>query len=136
VLHGQYQLSLRQIQELALDLWQLPLSLGGLADACTKTSQALEKSLGEVQAQVQTSTSVHLDETGWYRNGKLKWLWVAVSPRATLFQVHPGRGKTELAALIGEDYQGYLHSDRWHPYLAFEAARHQLCWTDAMPNCV
>jgi transposase len=134
VLHGQYQLSLRQTQELAVDLWQLPLSLGGIADACTKTSQALQKPLDEVQNKVQTSTTVQVDETGWYRAGKLKWLWVAVSKLTTRFQVHPGRGKTEFEALIGKDYQGYLHSDRWHCYLNFEATRHQLCWAHLIRN--
>lgn len=134
VLHGQYQLSLRQIQELAQDLWQLPLSLGGVADACSKTSQALTRPLREVQAAVQSAPRVHLDETGWYRGGKLTWLWVAVAPLATLFQVHSGRGKTQLKELIGEDYQGYIHSDRWHAYLKFEATRHQLCWAHLIRN--
>src|SRR3954466_4118306 len=49
VLHGQYQLSMRQTQQLAFDLWQLPLSLGTVADSCHKTSRALEGSYQSIE---------------------------------------------------------------------------------------
>lgn len=133
-LHGQYQLSLRQIQQLAQDLWQLPLSLGALADMCAKVSQALQGSYSQIETKVQHSERSHVDETSWKRSGKLRWLWVATNQNASLFKVSPSRDGESLKALIGQDYGGIIHSDRHKPYLKLEASRHQLCWSHIIRN--
>ena len=134
VLHGQYQLSMRQTQELAFDLWQLPLSLGAVADSCHKVSVALEPSYQDIESSVQTHPTNHVDETGWKREGKLRWLWVATNPAASLFKVTNSRCGKSLQSLIGEDYKGIVHSDRHKPYLKLEESRHQLCWAHLIRN--
>jgi transposase len=134
VLHGQYQLSLRQSQELANDLWQLPLSLGAVADSCHKVSVALEPSYQDIEHKVQKHPTNHVDETGWKREGKLRWLWVATNPAASLFKVTNSRCGKSLQSLIGEDYMGIVHSDRHKPYLKLEENRHQLCWAHLIRN--
>jgi transposase len=134
VLHGQYQLSLRQTQELANDLWQLPLSLGTVADSCYKTSRALAGSYQAIEEVVQHHSTNHVDETGWKRQGKLRWLWVATNTVASLFKISNNRGGQSLKELIGEDYAGIIHSDRHKPYLKLEGSRHQLCWAHLIRN--
>lgn len=134
VLHGQYQLSLRQSQQLAFDLWQLPLSLGTLADSCHKTSCALETSYQQIEEVVQHHPTNHVDETGWKREGKLRWLWVATNAAASLFKVTTSRCGQSLKELIGESYGGIIHSDRHKPYLKLEENRHQLCWAHLIRN--
>ena len=117
VLHGQYQLSLLQTQELANDLWHLPLSLGAVADSCRKVSTTLEPSYQLIEKSVQSHPTNHVDETGWKRDGKLRWLWVATNVAASLFKVTNSRGGPSLRDLIGENYTGIIHSDRHKPYL-------------------
>lgn len=134
VLHGQYQLSMRQTQELANDLWQLPLSLGAVADSCQKVSLTLAPSYQLIENRVQTQPSNHVDETGWKRDGKLRWLWVATNATASLFKVTTSRCGKSLKALIGENYTGIIHSDRHKPYLKLEESRHQLCWAHLIRN--
>jgi transposase len=134
LLHGQYQLSLRQIQNLALTWWGLEISLGAIAECCTKVSQSLENGYQQVQSQVHQSEAVHVDETGWKRKGKRCWLWVAVAAAASLFRIAPRRNGESLKALIGPDYAGFLHSDRHSPYLGWSAHRHQLCWAHLIRN--
>jgi hypothetical protein len=134
VLHGQYQLSLRQTQHLALDLWQLPLSLGAVAASCRKVSRTLEPSYQAIERIVQKQPTNHLDETGWKRQGQLRWLWVATNATASLFKVTTSRCGKSLKALIGEDYAGIVHSDRHKPYLKLAASRHQLCWAHLIRN--
>jgi transposase len=134
VLHGQYQLSLRQTQELALDLWELPLSLGAVAASCRKVSAALEPSYSSIESRVQKHPTNHVDETSWKREGKLRWLWVATNPAASLFKVTASRCGRSLQGLIGEAYKGIIHSDRHKPYLKLEASRHQLCWAHLIRN--
>jgi transposase len=134
LLHGQYQLSLRQIQNLALNWWGLSISLGGIAECCAKVSHSLENGYHQVQDQVQKSQAVHVDETGWKRKGKRGWLWVAVAASATLFRIAPRRNGESLKALLGADYSGFLHSDRHSPYLKWPANHHQLCWAHLIRN--
>ncbi len=109
MLHGQYQLSMRQTQELAFDPGQLPLSLGGVADSCQKASTALEVSYQLIEERVQNHASNHVDETGWKREAKLRWLWVATNPLASLLKVTSSRGAQGLKELIREDYAGIIH---------------------------
>lgn len=134
VLHGQYQLSLRQIQALSLDLWQLPLSLGAVADSCRKVSTTLEASYRAIESKVKNHPTNHIDETGWKREGKLRWLWVATNTVASLFKVTNSRCGQSLKELIGENYTGIIHSDRHKPYLKLEGSRHQLCWAHLIRN--
>ncbi len=134
VLHGQYQLSLRQTQQLALDLWQVPLSLGGVADSCQKASVALAPTYATLESVVQKQPTNHLDETGWKRAGKLRWLWVATNPVASLFKIRNSRDGQSLKELIGDNYAGFIHSDRHKPYLKIEESRHQLCWAHLIRN--
>ena len=134
VLHGQYQLSLRQTQELTNDLWQLPLSLGGVSASCQKASTALEASYQSIEETVQDYPTNHVDETGWKREGQLRWLWVATNTAASLFKVTASRCGKSLKSLIGENYLGIIHSDRHKPYLKLEESRHQLCWAHLIRN--
>jgi transposase len=134
VLHGQYQLSLRQTQELANDLWQLPLSLGTVADSCQKASAALETTYATIESAVQKQPTNHVDETGWKREGKLRWLWVATNAVASLFKISNNRGGQSLKELLGENYVGLIHSDRHKPYLKLEQSHHQLCWAHLIRN--
>jgi hypothetical protein len=134
VLHGHYQLSMRQTQELAFDLWQLPLSLGAVADSCQKASTTLQASYQLIETTVKAHPTNHVDETGWKREGKLRWLWVATNPAASLFKVTSSRCGQSLKELIGENYPGIIHSDRHKPYLKLEESRHQLCWAHLIRN--
>ncbi len=134
VLHGQYQLSMRQTQQLAFDLWHLPLCLGAVADSCRKVTTTLEPSYQLIEATVQKHSTNHVDETGWKREGKLRWLWVATNAAASLFKVTDSRCGKSLKGLLGEDYAGIIHSDRHKPYLKVEARRHQLCWAHLIRN--
>ena len=110
------------------------LSLGAVADSCLKTSHALETSYQTIEDKVQNHPTNHVDETGWKRDGKLRWLWVATNTVASLFKVTNNRGGPSLKDLIGENYGGIIHSDRHKPYLKLEESRHQLCWAHLIRN--
>jgi transposase len=134
VLHGQYQLSMRQTQEVAFDLWQLPLSIGGVTASCQKVGTALHASYQSIEQAVQDQPTNHVDETGWKREGALRWLWVATNGAASLFKIAARRDGQSLKELIGEEYAGIIHSDRHKPYLKLAPTRHQLCWAHLIRN--
>ena len=51
------------------------------------------------------------DETSWKRWGKLCWLWAAATANIAVFVIHAKRSALGLAALLGEEIDGILHSD-------------------------
>jgi transposase len=77
---------------------------------------------------VAQAEMAHLDETGWKEKGKQHWLWVAVTKLATVFLVSCSRSRKALQELIGESFQGILHSDRWGSYNIVAPLQRQLCW--------
>ena len=133
-LHGRYRLSMRETVELAADLWQVPLCVGAVADMCHKASLALKEPYEQIHTQIQASTESNVDETGWHEAGVRGWLWVAVTKMAVCFRVATSRSRAAFVALVGENYGGIVHSDRYNAYVALDAKRHQLCWAHLIRN--
>jgi transposase len=68
------------------------------------------------------------DETSWKLWGKLCWLWAAATANVAVFVIHAKRSAAGLAAILGEEVYGILHSDRYNVYLQVPEKRRQLCW--------
>lgn len=102
----------------------------------TEASLAVEKTVAEAKAYVQSAEIVGADETG-FRQGnadgknpdnKKGWLWVAVTPLVSFFQVTLSRSRKAAESLLGEDFAGKLNSDRYGAYNWVEIEQRQLCW--------
>ncbi len=46
-----------------------------------------------------------------------------------MFRLLPGRSGVQVKDLLGADFSGKLHHDRWKPYEHLEKAIHQICWS-------
>ena len=125
LLSGAYRLGKRPVQQLAADLFGLKISLGMISKLERHTSALLEKPVAALRRYVRTQ-SVGVDETGWRENQKKAWLWAAVAPQATVFQIARSRGAPVLRELLGSDFRHVIHCDRWRAYRGF--ARLQWCW--------
>ena len=68
-----------------------------------------------IQQIVRRSDLVYPDETGWKIAGWLQWLWVFVTPTATLCVIRPSRGHDVPEAVLGADYDGQMIHDGWSP---------------------
>ena len=56
------------------------------------------------------------------------WLWVAVTPLVTFFQIALSRCSDAARNLLGEDFGGILNSDRYGAYNWVDTEQRQLCW--------
>ncbi|NGX42125.1 MAG: hypothetical protein K940chlam7_00402, partial [Chlamydiae bacterium] len=73
---------------------------------------------------------LHFDETGMRCEKKLHWVHVASSALATLYTIHPKRGREAMdAAGILPQFKGIAVHDHWFPYFAYEQIAHGLCNT-------
>lgn len=125
---GKYHLSKRLTAQLLWDLFGLKLSIGTISNAETKVTLALEKSIEGIENEVKASQRLHADETSFFLKNKLQWLWVASSEQATLFKIFAKRDTASAKQLIGEDYAGFVNTDRFGSYNWLKAEQHQYCW--------
>src|SRR3984957_998080 len=127
-LTGNLGLSKRNVEELAADLFGAPVALGTIANLEQEVSAALAPAQEEALEAVRQAEVKFADETSWKLWGKLCWLWAAATANVAVFVIHPKRSALGLAALLGEEIYGILHSDRWNVYLQIPEERRQICW--------
>jgi transposase len=127
-LTGNLGLSKRNVEELAADIFHAPIALGTIANLEQEVSAALEAAHQEAIEAVRRADVKFADETSWKLWGKLCWLWAAATTNIAVFVIHAKRSAVGLAALLGAEIDGILHSDRWNVYLQVPPERRQLCW--------
>ena len=127
-LAGTHHLSKRGLEEVVEDVFEVPLSLGAIAHLETQLCDALAPAHAEAVACVRAADVKNVDETSWKLAGQLCWLWLAATDTVAAFLIHAKRGVQALQALLGEDIQGLVGSDRWSAYAALAPWCRQICW--------
>jgi transposase len=127
-LTGSHHVSQRGLEEITEDVFEVPLSVGTVANLQAQMSTALAVAHAEALAAVRAAAVKHVDETGWKLAGRLCWLWVAATGSVAAFLVHAHRGRDALAALPGAQVQGFICSDRWSAYGRLSPFGRQVCW--------
>ena len=110
-LNKQHGLTVRKTCAVLRELFQLRLSPGGLSQALARMAGKLEPAYQNLMAQLRAGPCVHSDETSWWVGGPGYWLWVFASKGITVYQVAKGRGRSIVAAALGEHFEGVLVSD-------------------------
>lgn len=136
VLSGLYRHSARMVQSAMQDLFGISISLGTVNTLRLEASNAVESAVEEAKIYVQNSRVVGADETSFVQgnvdgcNSKNSqaWLWVAVTPLVTFFQIALSRCSDAAKNLLGENFGGILNSDRYGAYNWVGLGQRQLCW--------
>jgi transposase len=126
LLAGGYRLGQRPIQQLARDLFGLSVSLGTVAKLRRQTATVLDRPVAELRGHVRQAEVVHIDETSWREDRAKAWLWVAVTPLATVFTVAATRCGGVARQILGEVARRIIVSDRFPSYGWIEVR--QFCW--------
>ena len=127
-LAGSHHVSQRGLEEIAEDVFEVPLSVGTVANLQAQMSAALAPAHAEALAAVGAADVKNVDETSWKLAGQLCWLWVAATGTVAAFLIHAQRGWDALVALLGEQVQGFIGSDRWSAYGRLSPFCRQVCW--------
>jgi transposase len=125
---GNLGLSKRNVEEFADDVFGAPIALGTVANLEQEVSAALLPAHQEALEAVRKADVKFVDETSWKLWGKLCWLWGAATLNLAVFVIHAKRSALGLAALLGSEIEGLIHSDRYKVYLQVPAERRQVCW--------
>jgi transposase len=113
LLAGGYRLGQRPIQQIARDRFGLSLSLGMIAKLRRQTAAVLERPVAEWRDPVRQAEVVHIDETSWREDRAKAWLWVALTPRVTVFTIAATRCGGVARQSLGEVARRVIVSDRF-----------------------
>jgi transposase len=136
VLNGMYRHSHRMVVSAMSDLFGVKMSLGTVNRLRKQASVAVSAPVEEAKAYVQSAPIVGADETGFGQGNadgqnprsKRAWLWVAVTPLVSFFCVALSRSTAAAQSLLGENFRGFLNSDRYNAYNWVDVDQRQLCW--------
>ena len=136
LLSGVYRNSHRMVQNALAELFGISMSLGTVNTLRQEASDAIAKCVDEAKQYVQQQPIVGADETS-FKQGNIDgcnpkksqaWLWVAVTPLVTFFEIALTRCTSAAKNLLGENFAGILNSDRHGAYNWLDLERRQLCW--------
>jgi transposase len=124
-LAGTYGNGRRMVQSFCASVLGVPISLGAIQKVLDRVTLALDPHYTVIATQARQALGNYIDETSWYCEHSLAWLWVMASEQVAFYMIHPRRSKEALFELI-EDWAGLLVSDGYGVYQQWVNAR-QTC---------
>ena len=103
------------VQQLCSSVFHFPISKGAIQKVIDRVSEAIKPHYEAIGRVARTAKVNYIDETSWFMNGSLMWLWTMVSASVAFFMIHPNRSKKAFLALI-DDWAGILVSDGYGVY--------------------
>jgi transposase len=103
------------VQGFCSSVLNMTMSKGAVQKVIDRVSEAIKpyyEGIGRVAREAKIN---HIDETSWFMNGVLMWLWAMANTAVAFFMIHPRRSKEAFSALI-EDWAGILVSDGFKVY--------------------
>ncbi len=116
----------RDAKDLMEEYFGIKFSLGLTSSITNVVGASLEEGWKAARDAIHVSPIVHGDETSWFENHKLKWLWHASAPEAALFQILGSRSGKSAQEVLGDQAGRLLISDRFSAYTWF--VQRQYCW--------
>lgn len=126
-LAGVYRLSREQARQLVVEIFKAQASKGGIDNVIMRASAILADPWQELQDAIRQAEVVHADETSWRVGSAKAWLWVAACSLYACYRIDPSRSQRAAKDLLGEDFGGFLISDRYAGYHFLDVLQQQLC---------
>jgi transposase len=114
-LAGMHRTSRRLIQDFCHSVLHIPMSLGAIQKSIDRVSQAIVPHYEAIATLARHAPVGYIDETPWYCQNTLQWLWTLTTKTVSLYLIHPTRSKEAFATLI-EEWDGILVSDGYGVY--------------------
>lgn len=122
---AQFHLSIRQMQRLSAEQWNLSFSVGAISEAQGKALPWLAPHCSDIGEHTRSEKVVHADETRYSLDTEGRWLW-ALATTSMYFMTHFSRGKKAANALL-QGFTGYLVTDHYAGYNDYPRELRQLC---------
>ena len=106
---------------------QLKITAGGLTQMWHRLAETLKPWYETIWEKCSLASVLNADETGWYLNGVLVWLWCFCTPRETYYAIDESHGHAALDKFFVEEFKGILVTDFLSVYDG-AARMNQKCW--------
>jgi transposase len=136
MLAGVFRLSRDQVRQTVVEVFGIPASKGSIDNAIMRMSAVLADPWAELREAIRRAEAVHADETTWRLRGATQWLWVAASSLVACFRIDPARSQAAAKELLGEQFGGFVISDRYAGYHFLDVLQQQLCWCHVIRQLV
>ncbi len=103
------------VKNLVESVFNVPISTGGIQQIIDRTSESIKPVYDAIGYLARAAPINNIDETSWFTNAKLHWLWVMTNNLVAFFMIHKNRSKEAFLELIG-DWEGILISDNYRLY--------------------
>ena len=130
------RVSRRETSRLLEDLCGIQISGASVEALVKQASAALEDPYVGILEHLDQARVRCADETSWRQAGDTRWLSVAAAVDAALFQIACRRDRDATRALLGDDPQGVIVSDRYAVYLYIDDTQRQLCLAHVLRDFV
>jgi transposase len=113
----------------------LKWSRSGVCRALERLGNLAAPTYQQLQGALRQSPVVWLDDTGWRVAARPQNLRVLLSEQVTVYVIEAHRGYAQAAAILGEDYAGFLVHDGARCFYGFAEAFHQSCLEHLIRRC-
>ena len=124
-LSGIKAMSRAEVQKLCASVLNLPIATGTIQKIVDRGAAALAAPYRKIAETARRDECNHIDETSWFKQNALQWLWAMVNQRVAFYRIDPHRSKEAFQSLIA-DWQGILVSDGYGVYCKWVNG-HQTC---------
>jgi len=114
-LSGIQGISRKSVQQFLNSVLCVPISTGGIQKVIDRASEATKPAYDKMAEVARCEKVGYIDETSWYKAGKLQWLWVMVTASVAFYLVHSRRSREAFNELV-KHWQGILVSDNFKVY--------------------
>ncbi len=132
VLAGVHRLSREKIAELVSEQYEITVSTGAVDGMLRRVSRVLCDPWRELHEAIKLAEAVHADETTWLCKADPCWLWTATTAALVCYRIDQRRTQEAAKRLLGEDFGGFVTSDRYVGYHWLDVLQQQLCWAHAV----
>jgi transposase len=114
-LSGIKAMSRNDVKQLCKSVLGVPIATGTIQKLIDRTSAALFPVYAHIGRIARSFWSNYIDETSWFRENDLHWLWAMVNERVAFYRIDPHRSKQAFELLV-QDWDGILVSDGYGLY--------------------
>jgi transposase len=114
-LSGIKAMSRNDVKQLCESVLSIPIATGTIQKIVDRNSEALFPVYEFIGQTARSSWCNYIDETSWFKENDLQWLWAMVNEQVAFYRIDPHRSKQAFEQLI-QDWQGILVSDSYGLY--------------------
>ena len=124
-LSGIKAMSRNDVQQLCQSIFGISIATGTIQKIIDRASAAISPVYEAIGQVARNSRCNYIDETSWFKQNALQWLWAMVNDRVAFYRIDAHRSKQAFHQLI-QDWQGILVSDSYGLYRSWVHGR-QVC---------